>query len=291
MESTASSQTIGGLLQQGSLALSVHSSAHLDAELLLAHVLGCPRSALLRDADQRVENAAQLSYLAYIARRARGEPLAYLTGEREFWSLPLQVTPAVLVPRPETELLVERALALPGRGTARVADLGTGSGAIALALGRERPDWDITATDQSGEALQVAARNAQALGITNVRFVQGNWFNALAGAPFDLILSNPPYIAEGDPALMDAALQHEPVSALVSGPLGLDALLEIIGSARAHLRPGAVLLLEHGSTQANDVARALEAAGFIDVRCHRDLAGLDRVSEARAAGRQKTDNQ
>lgn len=283
MESTASPNTIGRLLLQGKLALSMHSSARLEAELLLAHVLHCSRSALLRDADQPIDSEQQAQYGAFITRRARGEPLAYVTGEREFWSLPLQVTPAVLVPRPETELLVERALALLGLAEARVADLGTGSGAIALALAKERPRWQITATDESAEALEVAARNARELRSGNVRFAQGHWFEAVAGEQFDLIASNPPYIAESDPALKDAALQHEPRRALASGPLGLDALLEIIRSAGAHLRPGGYVLLEHGSEQARSVARALKAAGFGTIRCHQDLAGLDRVSEARAA--------
>jgi release factor glutamine methyltransferase len=284
MESTATSLTVERLLAEGQLALSMHSSARLDAELLLAYVLGCPRSTLLRDDRHTVTREQQAQFLAFIARRALGEPLAYLTGEREFWSLPLQVTPAVLVPRPETELIVERALVLLDHAEACVADLGTGSGAIALALASERPRWRITATDQSAEALRIAAHNAQALGITTIRFVQGDWFKPLAGERFDLIASNPPYIAAGHPALQDAALQHEPLSALASGPAGLDALLEIIQAAAAHLRAGGFLLLEHGSDQAGRVADALTAAGFGNVRCHQDLAGHDRVSEARAAG-------
>jgi release factor glutamine methyltransferase len=284
MESTASSLPIGAALNQGRAALTSVTSARLDAELLLAHVLGCPRSALLRDAERAVDAAAQAQYFALIARRARGEPLAYLTGEREFWSLPLCITPAVLVPRPETELVVERALALLGPEPALILDLGTGSGAIALALAKERPRWQVTATDQSGAALQVATQNARALGLGTIRFLQGDWFAPLGSERFDLIASNPPYIAENDPALLYAALQYEPQHALVSGPRGLTALGQIIREAASHLRPGGFLVLEHGSAQADAVGAALVDAGYANVRSHRDLAGHERVTEARAAG-------
>lgn len=284
MESTASSLSIGAALNQGRALLAALTSARLDAELLLAFVLHCTRSTLLRDSERVVGTESSALYLALITRRARGEPLAYLTGEREFWSLPLRVSPAVLVPRPETELVVERALALLGPEEARVADLGTGSGAIALALATERPRWRITATDLSAAALAVATHNAHVLGLTAVRFVQGAWFEPLACERFDLIASNPPYIAEGDAALTDAALQHEPRNALVSGPLGLSALEQIIREARRHLLPGGFLVLEHGSDQAAAVSAALVDAGYADVRSHRDLAGHERVTEARAAG-------
>ena len=283
MESTAS-LAIGTLLSQGGASLAAHSSARLDAELLLAHVLHCPRSALLRDAEHLVSTEECAEFRALVARRARGEPLAYLTGRREFWSLPLRVSPAVLIPRPETELVVERSLALLGTAAARVADLGTGSGAIALALAAERPHWEITATDRSAEALAIAADNARALGLPNIRFVRGDWFEPLEGERFALIASNPPYIADGDPALHHAALQHEPRAALVSGPLGLRALEQIILAARAHLLPDGYLVLEHGTAQAAAVGAALVVAGFANVRCHRDLAGHERVTEARAAG-------
>jgi len=284
MESTASLLPIGAALNQGRESLAALSSARLDAELLLAHVLRCARSALLRDAESALGSALQAHYFALIARRAHGEPLAYLTGEREFWSLSLRVTPAVLVPRPETELVVERALALLGPEPAHIADLGTGSGAIALALAQERPRWQVTATDQSAVALEVAAQNAHALGLGSVRFLQGNWFAPLSGERFDLIASNPPYIAEGDPALLDAALQHEPQSALISGPRGLTALTQIIHEAGTYLLPGGYLVLEHGADQAAAVRAALVDAGYANVGSHRDLAGHERVSEARAAG-------
>jgi len=284
MESTASALPIGTALNKGRAALASLTSARLDADLLLAHVLCCPRSALLRDPERAVGAAAHAQYFALIARRALGEPLAYLTGEREFWSLSLCITPAVLVPRPETELVVERALALLGPEPALVLDLGTGSGAIALALAKERPRWQVTATDQSGPALQVATQNARALGLGTIRFMQGDWFAPLGSERFDLIASNPPYIAEDDPALLDAALQYEPQRALVSGPRGLTALRQIIREAASHLRSGGFLVLEHGWEQAHAVGAALVDAGYANVRSHRDLAGHERVTEARAAG-------
>jgi release factor glutamine methyltransferase len=219
-----------------------------------------------------------------IARRAAGEPVAYLIGVREFWSLPLAVSPAVLIPRPETELVVERALALlpePARSAAavrRVADLGTGSGAIALALASARPRWAVVAVDRSAAALEIARRNAGAFGLSRVETLTGDWFEPLAGCRFDLICSNPPYVAAGDSAL--GALQFEPTAALVAGPTGLEALRHLIMHAPAHLDPGGWLVLEHGHDQGAAVADALVATGYARVRCHRDLAGHDRVTEA-----------
>jgi release factor glutamine methyltransferase len=197
------------------------------------------------------------------------------------------VTPAVLIPRPETELVVERALALlPGTqaaaGDLRVADLGTGSGAIALALASERPRWALTATDQSEAALAVARDNAARLNLGHIEFVAGNWFAPLTGRRFEAIVSNPPYVAAGDPAL--AALRHEPAGALSPGPGGLEALRQLIAEAPAHLERNGWLLLEHGADQADAVAAALVAAGYARVRCHRDLAGRDRVTEGRWLG-------
>ena len=267
-------------------APGVADGAALDAQLLLAHVLACPRSTLLaRDAEPlRADLAAVFGQL--VARRARGEPLAYITGRRQFWTLELQVSRAVLVPRPETELLVERCLALLRAPQARVADLGTGSGAIALALASERPGWQITATDQSPAALAVAESNARALGIGNVRFVRGSWFEPLADERFELIASNPPYVGARDPALDDPALRHEPPAALSSGPSGLEALAALVGGAAAHLAADGHLVLEHGAGQQHAVAELLVAQGFRHVRCHADLAGLPRVTEAqRPAGR------
>lgn len=255
-------------------------AAGLEAELLLAHVLAVPRARLRSHPEAPVEPAAAERFFALLERCAAGEPLAYLTGRREFWSLDLAVTPAVLIPRPETELLVERALALTSAGGARIADLGTGSGAIALALARERPRWRIVATDVSASALAVARANAAALGLSAIEFLAGSWFEPLAAARFDLIVSNPPYVGAGDPALSSPALAFEPALALT--PPGGDALASLRVLARgapAHLTPGGWLLLEHGATQGREVRAELVAAGFAHVRSHRDLAGHERMTE------------
>ncbi len=276
------SRTLAGLLRAATARLGLSDSPRLDAELLLAEILGVGRGTLLARMDDALDAAQSARFEALIARRAAGEPLAYLTGHREFWSLKLAVTPDVLVPRPESELLVERALALLGPSPAAVADLGTGSGAIALALARERPAWHIVATDRSAAALAVARANAARLGIGNVEFLPGEWCVPLAGRRFALIVSNPPYIAADDPALADPALRHEPALALSPGPTGLEALAAIAIQARAHLEPGGHLLLEHGAGQRAAVARQLVSLGYAHVRCHPDLAGLDRLTEARS---------
>jgi release factor glutamine methyltransferase len=271
--------SLRALLERGWGALAASSvSARLDAEVLLAYALRRPRSYLLSHDASRIDAATGAQYRALLARRAEGEPLAYLTGQREFWSLPLTVTPDVLIPRPETELAVERCLALRDASPAAVADLGTGSGAIALALAVERPRWRIAATDAVGTALQIARANAQRLGARNVDFFEGDWFQALPERQFELIVSNPPYVAAHDPAL--GALRYEPAVALSPGVTGLEALATIIMQAPAHLLTGGWLVLEHGAGQAADVAGLLVGAGFTRVRCHTDLAGRDRVSEA-----------
>jgi release factor glutamine methyltransferase len=249
----------------------------LDAQVLLAHVLGVPRVRLRSHPESLPEPEGIRRYRALLERRAAGEPVAYLTGEKDFWTLRLQVTSAVLIPRPETELLVERALALWPAQRARVADLGTGSGAIALALASERPAWRLVASEVSPEALATARANAAALKITRVEFRLGSWFEPLAGERFDLLVSNPPYIAADDPHL--AWLAHEPRLALTAGSDGLACLKAIIRGAGAYLEPGGWLLLEHGATQAPAVRHELVLAGMRHVRSHRDLAGLERMTE------------
>ena len=271
--------TVRALLERGWAQLALSSeSARLDAEVLLAHVLRRPRSYLPAHDDSLIDEAAIARYQSLLARCAQGEPLAYLTGVREFWSLPLAVTPDVLIPRPETELAVERCLALRDAAPASIADLGTGSGAIALALAVERPQWRLAATDRAASALQVARANAQRLGAQNVEFFEGDWFAALPGRQFDLIVSNPPYVAAGDPALN--ALRYEPTAALSPGASGMEALRQIVLEAPAHLLQGGWLVLEHGAGQAAELARSLVGAGYARVRCHPDLAGRDRVTEA-----------
>jgi release factor glutamine methyltransferase len=271
--------TVEALLNRGREHLS-GADAGLETELLLAHVLAVPRVRLKSHPEAAVEPAAAERFLALLGRRAAGEPLAYLTGRREFWSLDLAVTPAVLIPRPETELLVERALAVGAAEPLRVADLGTGSGAVALALARERPFWRIVATDVSAPALAVARANAAALGSSHVEFLSGSWFEPLGEARFDLIVSNPPYVAADDPALASPALAFEPALALT--PTGGDALASLRLLARGapvHLTPGGWLLLEHGATQGREVRAELVAAGFAHVRSHLDLAGHERMTE------------
>ena len=270
--------TIELALGQGVRALIAHSdSPQLDAEVLLSTVLGIERSALIaRGADPLADDTLR-TYRHLIEQRRSGMPVAYLTGRREFWSLPLKVTPAVLVPRHETEILVEVALKHVSKSEERaVLDLGTGSGAVALAIASERPFARIVGVDVSPGALGVARENARALALRNATFRLGSWFDAVPNERFDVVVANPPYVADGDPAL--AALAAEPPLALLAGPEGLDAIEAIVAQAPAHLTPGGWLLLEHGSTQQLEVARLLKRRGFSDVGCHSDYSGLPRVT-------------
>jgi release factor glutamine methyltransferase len=253
-----------------------------DAEALLLHLLGKPRSWLFAHAEDDLDVAVQTAYAALLARREQGEPVAYITGHRGFWSMDLQVSPATLIPRPETELLVELALArLPGAASCRVADLGTGSGAIALAIASERPRADIVATDTSPEALEVARCNAQNLRLPNVTFMHGDWLAPLAGKFFDLIVSNPPYIENSDPHVQQGDLRFEPATALVSGFDGLDDIRRIAGTAFGHLVDGGWLMFEHGWNQGKAVRSLLERIGYSDVFTAPDLERRDRVTGAR----------
>jgi release factor glutamine methyltransferase len=267
-------------LARGAHALAGHSdSPRLDAQLLLAAVLGRPRSALMADGARPLQPAQRREFDAFIARRLAGAPVAYMTGRREFWSLELTVTPAVLVPRPETETLVELALArLPTLEQCTVLDLGTGSGAIALAIAGERPLAEVIGTDVSAAAIEVAAANANRLGLRNVHWRLGSWFDALPDGRFDVIVSNPPYVAAGDPAL--AALCAEPALALTPGPSGLEAIAAIAAAAPRHLAAGGWILLEHGAAQGEAVAQLLVAHGFRHTRTHPDYAGRPRVTLA-----------
>ncbi|MBA4178384.1 MAG: peptide chain release factor N(5)-glutamine methyltransferase [Leptothrix sp. (in: Bacteria)] len=264
---------------QAARALGV---ARLDAQWLLEHLLARPRTWLLAHDDCELTPAQAAQIRSLLARRAAGQPLAYLVGEREFRGLALQVSPAVLVPRPETELLVEWALeCLPAKAEADVVDLGCGSGAIALAVQRERPLARVTASDASAEALAVARANALRHGLA-VLFVQGDWWAPLRGRRFALALCNPPYVAGDDPHL--AALAHEPRGALTPEGDGLAALRCVVQGAPAHLLPGACLLLEHGHDQAAAVQQMLLGAGFATPETRHDLAGLARCTGARWPG-------
>jgi release factor glutamine methyltransferase len=260
------------------------SEARREAEILLAHVLGVSRAWLLAHADDVFDDARCAAFEGLLARRARGVPVAYLVGTRGFHVLELEVTPDVLIPRPETELLVEQALQrIPVDAASAVADLGTGSGAVALAIAHARPNAHVVATDASEAALDVARRNASRSRIGNVAFARGDWCAALDDARFDVIVSNPPYIAEADPHLREGDLRFEPVAALASGTDGLDAIRVIVRKARAHLRNGGWLLLEHGHDQGVSVRALLEGQGYRDVFTSRDLETRERVSGGRHA--------
>lgn len=254
-----------------------------DAEILLAHILDKPRSWLFAHADDLPEPSALGLFAELLERRATGEPVAYLTGSRGFWTLDLAVTSATLVPRPETELLVEQALLrIPPDAPWRLADLGTGCGGIALALAKERPSATMVATDLSDEALDVARGNAQRNGVGNIAFRQGSWLEPLGEDPYDLIASNPPYVADGDPHLGEGDLRFEPALALSCGSDGLNALRAIADGASARLRKGGWLLLEHGVAQGAAVRALLVDAGFVDIQTVQDLEDRDRVTLGRA---------
>ncbi len=278
---------VSDLLDEGVARLRrVADDPRREAEILLSAALGRTRAWLLTHLDEPVLDCdATDRFEAHVLRRSHGEPVAYILGRREFWSLSLEVTHAVLVPRPETELLVERALArLPEDTRARALDLGTGSGAIALALAQERPHLAVLATDVSIGACAVARRNAARLGLDRVEVRAGPWYEAVAhDERFVLIVSNPPYIAEGDSRVDAAVHRFEPPGALYAGGDGLDALSSVIARAPAHLEPGGWLVVEHGDRQGAPVRDLFVRAGLGEVATHRDLAGLDRCTEGRVA--------
>jgi release factor glutamine methyltransferase len=275
--------TIAGSLRLAAQLLSERSdSPQLDAEVLLGSLLGATRSALKLRGDEALGADTVVAYRELIVRRAGGMPVAYLTGIREFWSLPLKVTPAVLVPRPETELLVEQALELLVDASAAVLDLGTGSGAIALAVASERRDARMVGVDISEEAVRVARANAHALGLAHIEWRVGSWFAAVADRRFDFILSNPPYIGARDAAL--ASLQAEPATALIGGPTGLEQLASIIAAAPSHLLPGGWLLTEHGADQARSVRALFERQHFQDICSFDDYSGRPRLTRGRLRG-------
>lgn len=256
-----------------------------EASMLLAHVLGRTPAWLYAHGGDAIPGAEVLRFHELVERRAAGEPVAYLTGRRGFWTLDLAVTPDTLIPRPETELLVELALERVADGLpARILDMGTGSGAIALALARERPGAEVTATDRSAAALEVARRNAHDHDIGNVRFALGDWYQPVRGMRFGLIASNPPYIADGDGHLERGDLRFEPAGALASGGDGLDALRVIAAGAREHLQPGGWLLVEHGLEQGPAVRALFAEAGLEAVETARDLEDRERVTLGRLPG-------
>jgi len=268
----------------GALAAARQSIPIAEARLLLRHVLGAGAAWLEAHRDDPLPRSAAEAFAALVERRAGGEPVAYLLGFREFYGREFSVTPDVLIPRPETELLVELAREKVGAGeTANTLDLGTGSGCVAITLALEIPGARVAAADFSPAARAVARANATLLG-AKVSFVESDWFSGFAGQRFDVIVSNPPYVAAGDPHLSEGDLRFEPPSALACGADGLDAIRRIVGDAPRYLVPGGWLLFEHGYDQTDALRELLAAAGFADIEQHRDLAGIVRVSGGRWAG-------
>ena len=278
---SSTNPSIKSLLELATRTLDT-GSAQLDAEVLLAACLDKPRSHLYAWPECSVKTEQQAQFLAWLQRRAAGEPVAHLTGRREFWSLELLVTPDTLIPRPETETLVALALdKIPSETSVRIADLGTGTGAIALAIARERPHAEIIATDICARALAIAKQNARRLEIGNVQFIEGSWCAPLPSRPLDFILSNPPYIADSDPHLEAGDVRHEPRSALAAGPRGLNDLQLLVRCAAGHLAGNGWLIVEHGYDQGSHVRQLFSASGYRFISDHADDAGNSRVTMGR----------
>ncbi|RJT27075.1 peptide chain release factor N(5)-glutamine methyltransferase [Buttiauxella izardii] len=268
-------------LQQAIAQLQESESPRRDAEILLGFVTGKARTFILAFGETELTAEQQQQLEVLLARRVKGEPIAHLVGEREFWSLPLRVSPVTLIPRPDTECLVEQALARMPETPCSVLDLGTGTGAIALAIASERPDCSVTALDLIPEAVELARDNASRLGITNVEVLQSNWFSALNTRRFAVIVSNPPYIDEQDPHLSQGDVRFEPRSALVAENHGLADLRTLVESARNFLEPGGWVLLEHGWQQAAQVRELFRDAGYTEIQSCQDYGGNDRLTTGR----------
>ena len=277
------SHTIGRYIDDGAAILSsISESPRLDAEILMALVLRKPRSHVHAWPEYELSLQESANYEALIRRRFSGEPVAYITGVKEFWSMPLRVSPEVLIPRPDTELLVEKALErIPDEEDVRVLDLGTGCGNVAFAIARERPRAFVTGIDLSPDALRIARLNQRALDADNVEFLESNWFDAVRGQKFDVVVSNPPYVINRDEYLMKGELRFEPPEALAAGDEGMDCIEAIIDRAHNYIVRQGWMLLEHGEAQARFVRRLLEAQRYYDICCYQDAAGHDRVTECR----------
>ena len=276
--------TVGDLLERAVGLRRVSDTPELDITLLLQQVLRKPRSFLFGWPDHRLSDTELSRFEQYYARRLAGEPLAYITGHCGFWKLDLQVNQQVLIPRPETELLVELPLELlNGNTRCNLADLGTGSGAVALALAQERPDWQLVAVDRQHAACRMAQSNCKQLCLKNVQIIQGHWCRSLANGYFDAIVSNPPYVAADDPHLQRGGVQFEPRSALVAGQQGLACITAIVNQAWNKLKGGGWLMIEHGFNQADAVRQLMQGRGYHRVETRKDLARLDRVTLAQKA--------
>lgn len=275
------SHTLEQAIAAGASLLAPSSdSAKLDAQVLLLHILQKPRSYLFTWPDKTLTSEQQLTFEHFCKRRLNGEPVAHITGQREFWSLPLEVNATTLIPRPDTETLVEQALAMAVPESAKVLDLGTGTGAIALALGSEMPNWQITAVDRVADAVALASRNQQRLAIHNVQVKQSNWFSALKNQQFNLIVTNPPYIEQDDKHLNEGDVRFEPLSALVAEEAGMADIKQIITQSRDYLLSSGYLLIEHGFEQGEAVRNLFNQMAFINVKTVKDLGNNDRVTLA-----------
>ncbi|TMP46790.1 peptide chain release factor N(5)-glutamine methyltransferase [Pseudoalteromonas citrea] len=276
-----SSFTVAQAIAWASSEFSATSdSAKLDAEVLLLHILSKPRSYLFAWPDAHLRDEQYTQFTTCVSRRVNGEPIAHIIKEREFWSLPLEVNNSTLIPRPDTETLVEYALSLELDDTASVLDLGTGTGAIALALASEMPNWQVTALDFSVDAVALAQRNQKKLAINNVTVKQSDWYQSVAGQCFDLIVSNPPYIEEDDEHLSQGDVRFEPLSALVASDEGMSDIKHIIDKGRAHLKPGGYLLIEHGYQQAIKLQQYFAQMAYTNILTIKDMSGCDRVTLA-----------
>lgn len=274
--------TITQLLKQAEQQLSFSSTPRLDAEILLAHVLKQDRAYLYAWPEKILSDAELNNFQQCLNRRSQNEPIAYITGYKEFWSLPFHVSKATLIPRPETEIIIEQILSLPEQEKIiQVADLGTGCGTIALSIAKEKPHWQIHATDNSKEAIAIAKQNAARFKLNQVVFHEGNWCAALPEMKFDIIVSNPPYIAEDEWEDYANGLVYEPKSALISGSAGLDAISEIVKQAKAYLKPDGYIFLEHGFNQGVKVHDVFTKEGYQKIITHHDLSGQARVTSGR----------
>ena len=275
------SQTLEQAIAAGANLLAPSSeSAKLDAQVLLLHILQKPRSYLFTWPEHALNAEQQQQFNTFCQRRLKGEPVAHITGLREFWSLSLEVNATTLIPRPDTETLVEQALEIALPATAKVLDLGTGTGAIALALGSEMPSWQITAVDRVSDAVALATRNQQRLAINNVHVKQSNWFSELHGEKFNLIVTNPPYIESSDIHLNQGDVRFEPLSALVADDCGMSDIKQIITQSRDYLSSNGYLLIEHGFEQGEAVRHFFEKMAFVNIKTVKDLGNNDRVTLA-----------